>query len=84
MQDTVFTQGKNKRPPLGDPSAKTRVFVPEAGTHRVHTFRKGEHHGVTEPELQRQPRSAGFAGTSKFDASMLIPDASMLIPDRRL
>ena len=75
VHDTYFTQGKQHCVPLGDAKAKTRVFVPESGAHRIYTFRKDEARGVTEAELERQLRSSGYAATEKFDTSRLTSDS---------
>jgi hypothetical protein len=74
VYDVQFNDGKSKRLPLGDATANYRVFVPESGPHRLHKFGRADDHGITEPQLERQLRSAGFAPTQKFDGSELTPD----------
>lgn len=73
VHDTQFTKGKNIPVPLGDASAKYRVFVPKDGTRRAYQFQSKDAHGITEVELARQLRLAQYLPTQSFDTSTVSP-----------
>ena len=77
VYDTRFAGTRQKRVALGDPSARYRVFVPEVGQRRSYTFKRGESHGITEPDLERQLRASEYLHLgAPFDASTMTPEAS--------
>lgn len=46
--------------PRGDPAAAARVFVPNAGTKRSYSFKKGDSRILAEQTLEQQLRDSGY------------------------
>lgn len=76
VYDTRFAGARQKRVALGDPSARYRVFVPEAGQRRSYAFKRGEGHGITDLDLERQLRASEYVHMgAPFDSSTMTPGA---------
>lgn len=73
VYDVQFTRRKMTPVPLGDASARYRVFVPKEGMRRAYPFQSRDHRGITEAELARQLRSAEYLAAERFDPSSISP-----------
>jgi hypothetical protein len=61
--DVSFSGGRHHRHPYTSGRATSRVFVPEAGSRRLHRFKPGESRALEPELLAQQLRSAEYLPT---------------------
>jgi hypothetical protein len=73
VHDAIYREGKHTLFVPPDSRATSRIFVRVNRERRVYHFTAGEKHELTDSQLERQFKNAGFLPTEKYDPSTRTP-----------
>jgi hypothetical protein len=73
VHDAIFREGKHVLFVPPDSRATSRIFVRVNRERRVYHFREGEKHELTDSELERQFKIAGYLPSEPYDPSARAP-----------